>query len=145
MQIHGVLFVVGAVLGGCGGMMTGAGGMHEAVADATTEDQAHASAAFAATTMSAMLDESTRHTSRMGEILDDMAADMGMMRHCSGVPEITALRDEMHAELDAHGETMRIMANLDGARTEVGHHVAVMGSMLHDMDSMLDGMRCSGW
>jgi hypothetical protein len=145
MQIRGVLVLVGMVLGGCGGMMIDIGGMHDAVADATTENEAHLSATLPATTMPAMLGEVTRHASRMGEILDDMSTHLGTMTHCSRASSMMDLRDEMHAELDAHGATMNAVANLDEAHAEVAHHVVAMGTMLHDMDRMVDGMRCSGW
>lgn len=144
MQIDGVLVLAGMVLGGCGSMMTDTG-MHEAVADAMTENQAHLSATLAATTMPAMIGEATRHRSRMGGIFDDMSTHLGTMMHCSGARSMMDLRDEMHAELDAHGAAMDAMADLDDARAEVDHHVARTSTMLHDMDSMLEGMHCSGW
>lgn len=146
MQINHALVLAGMVFGGCGSsMMTDTGGMHEAVADAMAENQAHQSAARAATTMPDMLGEATRHGSRMGGIFDDMSTQLGTMMHCSGASSMMDMRDEMQAELDAHGAAMDAMVNLDDARFEVDHHVVRMSTTLHDMDSMLEGMHCSGW
>lgn len=147
MHTSRVLFILGfgAILAGCGDMMTGHDAMRGAIDDAVDEDQLHRSAARAVTTIPAMDGEVDRHTSRMTAILDDMRGHMGSMQHCSGVGSMMELRDGMRVELDTHAATLRATVNLDDARVEVEHHVGTMDGMFGDMETMLDGTRCGGW
>lgn len=139
------LFVVAALLAGCGGMMMGTDGMRGAIGDAVDEDQQYLTRARAASSMPEMLGEADRHSSRMTLIMEDMGTHMASMRHCSDIESMMDLRDGMRIELDAHLATMHAETQISAARDEVEHHVGTMGSMLDDMGSMLDRTHCGGW
>jgi len=145
VRFHHVLFVLGAALSGCTGMMNGRDAMRGSVEDALAETQVHLSTGRELATMPAMLGEVDRHGWRMDAIMGDMRDHMGSMHGCVGLRAMSTLRDGMSEELTAHIASMHAMATVQDARAEVEHHAGTMTSMLGDMDSMLDGMHCDGW
>jgi hypothetical protein len=145
MRIMNTILLAGAILAGCGRMMTGPDAMRGAVGDAVDEDQQHLTAGRTVASLPAMLDEVDRHTSRMTAIMDDMRMHMASMQHCSSIESMMDVRHGMRMELDAHVATMHAETDLVEASAEVEDHVGTMGRMLGDMGSILDGTHCSGW
>lgn len=143
MRLTGLMLIVAAATGACGGMMLGTDAMRGSVSDAIEEDQTHLATARAAATLPDLLVEVDRHAARMDGIMVDMQSHMDGMHGCSGIQSMMGLRNNMQAEMSSHVTTMHAMTTLVDARGEVEHHAGTMQTMMDDMGSMLDGMHCN--
>ena len=125
--------------------------MSAALADARAENERHASACSAASSLPDMMSEVDRHDGRMGglaERMDDAQHRMregGMMSmHCSGpsFDHLSSRVTDMHAEMAAHSGHMHAAASLEAAQAECATHTDTMRGMMAGMMDDLDSMPC---
>jgi len=127
--------------------------MSAALTDARAENEGHASACNAVSSLPDMMSEVGRHDGRMGSLAERMAEaqnhmrDGGMMSmHCSGpsFDHLSSSVTDMHSEIAAHSERMHAAASLEAAQGECSTHTNTMRGMMDGMMDDLDSMLCMG-
>jgi len=132
-------------------MNQGGEAMSAALADARAENERHASACGAASSIPNMMSEVDRHDGRMGGLADRMDDAQKHMRegsmmsmHCSG-PSFDHLSSgvtDMHSEMAAHSGRMHSADSLEAAQVECAKHTDTMRVMMDGMMDDLDSMPC---
>ena len=130
-----------AVLSGCV-ISTSMDDMRDTLREAQREENVHIALSRTARDLPSLVIEVDRHGAHMSVILDEMSSDMSAMHHCSGMPAMWSMRDEMQVEVDHHLATMHAMTVLAPARAADEEHVMQMNEMLDRMDTQLGAMHC---
>ena len=127
--------------------------MQATLADAQAENQHHAQACEAASSMPEMMDELTRHEKSMNGIMAHMDGarghmgdgSMGMgMRHCTGpdFDHMSRTVDDIHSTMSDHASLMRSVEELDAARSECSTHTGEVDELMQGMMTDLESMSC---
>jgi hypothetical protein len=125
--------------------------MLAAISDASRENDRHADACTAASSMDGTMTEVSQHEDSMGGILlrmdqaqDHMRMGSMMSTHCSGpsFDQMSASLAEMHTEMSSHADRMREAPSLDDARNECITHRDVTREMMRSMRDDLEDMPC---
>ncbi len=142
MRLTILAFIVAVAMGGCGDPMSDTDELRGSVSAAVSEDNSYLAATRDVTTMPAMLVLVDLHAAHIDSIMGNMDDRMTTMQHCTGMPSMMGLGDDVRAETDAHVATMHQAATLPDARSEVQQHVDRMQSMMDGMQRTLDTMHC---
>ena len=125
--------------------------MLAAISNASRENDRHADACTAASSMDEMTTEVSQHEDSMGSILlrmdqaqDHMRMGSMMSMHCSGpsFDQMSTSLSEMHTEIASHADRMRNAPSLDEARNECIAHTDVTREMMRSMHDDLEDMPC---
>jgi hypothetical protein len=121
------------------------GAMRDHIAAARAENEVHAAAVAAATSMDEVHAEMTRHDGAMAGMMGDMDMTMdGMSGHCtgSGMGHMREQHGDMTTEMDAHHAMMAGVGDLAAAREETDRHVVAMDEMMDGMDGAMEHLGC---
>lgn len=127
--------------------------MQATLAEAQAENQHHAKACEAASSMPEMMDELTRHEKSMNGIMAHMDGARGHMgdgstgmgmRHCTGpdFDHMSRTVDDIHSTMSDHSTVMWSVEELDAARSECSTHTSEMHDLMQGMMSDLESMSC---
>lgn len=149
-----LFFLLSALAGACGGDpgTTGASdGVSAVVEQATSENARHAGVCRHTESMSAILDDVTRHESTMNGLMVRMAAESDQMRGdtgahaCSeqGLDEMSADVTNTNAEVALHSSRMRAADTLGAGHYECAVHAQELRAMLEVMSNDWRSMSCT--
>lgn len=138
----------------CGnnGATDGVEQMRATLSDARVENDRHATACAAASSMRAMMGELEHHEGEMGELLRRMNDARVQMRgdgdrgHCmgQGFEHMSRGLDRLHDAMDEHGSRMRATEIVVDAHIECSRHTSGATTMMNGMMSDLESMPCMG-
>lgn len=126
-------------------MMNDEEGMRAYLNDARRETVRHAEATRAATTISDVRAEVSRHRDGMTPMMLDIdSAAEGMVSHCdgTGVADMSAMHGELDDELARHLGAMATIEDLAAVTAEVDRHEGTALSIVDDMGGAMGRMRC---
>ena len=147
-----LLSALGAACGGDPGMMSAPDGASSVLDEATRENGRHAEACRDAGSMSAMLNDVSRHEvamnglmARMAEASDQMRTEMMETHACSEQDPAHMSQDlsETNAELATHFKQMRAADTLGAGHFECSVHARELRNRLESMRNDWGSMSCT--
>jgi hypothetical protein len=146
-----LLSALGAACGGDPGTTAGSDGVSAVVEQATSENARHAEVCRHTESMSAILDDVTRHESTMNGLMARMAADSDQMRadmdahSCSeqGMDDMSQDVTNTNAEVALHSSRMRAADTLGAGHYECAVHAQELRAMLDVMRNDSASMSCT--
>lgn len=120
--------------------------MGEALRTARAENDRHLRVCLEATSLPGVMEELGRHEQQMTASFQQLQQATGRMYRCSanGMTMISAEMFEMRSGIPAHRWQLEQTTSLDSAKNECSTHALHVESTLHDMESELATMSCSG-
>lgn len=146
MRIRKTLFAALVGLSSCAPMMTDVDQMRNVTDDIRIENEAHLDNTRAASTLSAVQQETARHEGVTDSLMSNVDATMvSMSAHCfgTGVTDLRTMHVELDGEMAQHADIMAAAVDLAAARAEVERHGGLVAATMSAMDGAMGRMSCT--